>query len=70
MSRTYAAYYEQPDGRISRLGTFRGPAGSVRNVTAALVKRHPKLDVGRLRIAPRILIMGKYVDGERIQAEL
>lgn len=70
MSATYAAYQRQADGTWVRLGTFRGPRGSVRMVTAAFVRRHPGADVRTLAFANRQLVMGRYVDGERIPADV
>jgi hypothetical protein len=67
---TYAAYHRLPDGTWFRLGTFRGPRGSVRNVTAAFVKRHPLIDVATVEFARRIRMMGSTVDGPRVKAEL
>lgn len=69
MSKTYAAYQRQADGTWVRLGTFRGPRGSVRMVTAAFARRHPRADLGTIAFANRQLVMGRYVDGERVPAE-
>lgn len=67
---TYAAYQQQPDGTWFRLGTFRGPRGSVRRVTTAFVARHPRVDLTTVAFAPRHLMMGRWVDGERVPAEV
>jgi hypothetical protein len=39
-------------------------------VTAAFVRRHPGADVRTLAFANRQLVMGRYVDGERIPADV
>jgi len=66
---TYAAYQQQADGTWYRLGTFRGPKGSVRNVTAAFQQRHPRVHLAGIQFAARIRCMGGYVDGPRVPAE-
>ena len=66
---TYAAYEQINDGTWFRLGTFTGPAGSVRAVTRAFAKKHPRVDLARVQFAVRRKVMGRYVDGERLPAD-
>jgi hypothetical protein len=66
---TYAAYQLQEDGTWFRLGTFRGPRGSVRNVTLAFSQHHPACDLSRIEFAARTRQFNGYVDGPRVQAE-
>jgi hypothetical protein len=66
---TYAAYQQHQDGSWCRFGTFRAPSGSVRIVTAAFIRRYPQIDITRLAFARRLRIFGRYVDGERVQAD-
>jgi len=68
--KTYAAYQQQPDGTWCRLGTFRGPGGSVRQVSAAFQRRHPRVDLTRIEFALRVRAFGGYIDGPRVRAEV
>lgn len=53
-----------------RIGTFRGPVGSVRNISATLKRKYPHLDITKAKIAKRWLLNGKWTDGDQVQAEL
>lgn len=68
MSRSYAVYHDTGQGPY-RVGTFRGPAGSVRNVSRVLFARYPHL-TGKVYLAKRIRLNGRWVDdSERIAVE-
>ena len=67
--KTYAVYQTTPQGTV-RLGTFRGPAGSVRKVSQAFAKRHPHADMKTIAFASRYRVMGTWADGARVPADL
>jgi hypothetical protein len=66
---TYALYHKGENGLL-RVGTFRSSRGSVRNICAGLKKQMPNLDIENCLIAPRVWLMGKWVDGDLVRAEL
>jgi hypothetical protein len=65
---TYAIYVEDKNGTV-RVGTFQGPKGSVRSVSAALRAKMPNLPSQGVWIARRVRLMGNLVDGERLPAD-
>lgn len=64
---TYAIYQDTPAGRI-RIGPFRGPRGSVREVSRAFYRRYPHAS-GTYLVASRWRVDGRWADREPVPLE-
>jgi len=64
MSRTYVLYQQTEHGRL-RVGQFKGPAGSTRNIARTVFRRFPGL-TGRLFVGRRFFACGRWVDDPEI----